>query len=124
MRSERGMSLIEMMIAVMIVGVLASMAGTGLAKNTVMAKRPEAYLGLSTISRMQDAFFTSRGYYASTLDELGYTMDHGIAPDSNTWIGRRYTFSITPLSSGQGYVATAVGNLDGDVFQDILFATR
>ena len=124
MRSERGFSVIELMVVVMIVAVLASMAGTGMAKTMIEAKRPEAYLGLSTISRMQDAHFTTKGYYASTLDELGFTMSSGTAPDGNTWIGMRYTFSITQLNGGQGYVATAVGNLDGDLFQDVLFVSR
>lgn len=124
MRAQRGFSVLELMVAVLIVGILSSMAGSGMAKQVTVAKRPEAYLGLATISRMQDAHYTTKGYYASTLDEMGFTMSSGHADADNTWIGRRYTFSVTPLNSAQGYVATAVGNIDGDEFQDILFATR
>ena len=124
MRTQRGFSLLELMVAVMIVGILASMGGSGMAKHVTYAKRPEAYLGLATISRMQNAYYTTKGYYASTLDELGYTMSSGGASGNNAWLGKRYTFSITPLNAAQGYVATAVGNIDGDEFQDILFASR
>jgi prepilin-type N-terminal cleavage/methylation domain-containing protein len=123
-RREHGFSAVELMVAVVVVGVLASMASAGLAKHVNYTKRPEAYVGLAAISRMEDAFYQSHGTYASTLDELGFTMDSGSAAGTNAWIGRRYTFSITPMNGGANYVATAVGNIDGDAFQDILFSSR
>ena len=123
-RSERGLSILELMVAVVIIGVLSSMATAGMSKHINFAKRPEAYVGLATIARMQDAYYDGRGYFASTLDELGFTMDGGSASGSNAWVGRRYTFSITPMNGTQNYVATAIGNIDGDEFQDILFAAR
>jgi len=124
MRGERGMSLLELMVVVVIVGVLSSMAGAGMSKHANFAKRPEAYVALATITRMQDAYYDGRGYYASTLEELGFTMDGGSADGNNAWIARRYTFSIIPMNSAQNYVATAIGNIDGDEFQDILFSAR
>lgn len=124
MRHERGFSVLELMVALVVIGVLSSVATPGLVRHVNFSKRPEAHVGLATISRMQDAYYQERGYYAPTLDELGFQMDQGSAVDANTWVGHRYAFSVTPLSGGQSYVATAVGDLDGDEFQDILFVSR
>jgi len=124
-RSERGFSLLEMMVAVGIVSVLASVAVPSLINNAAASKRVEAYQALGTISRMQDAFFQSRGYYASEFKELGFTMDNDQKKDyPNAWVGRRYTFALTTFFGGTNYAAVAVGNIDGDTFQDLLYVSR
>jgi len=115
---EQGFTLLQLMVALVIVGVLASVAVPGMAKRVNASKRVEAQVSLGTIARMQDAFFTSRGYYASTFRELGFRTDAGGSH------GRRYQFSLTALDSGRGYVATATANLDGDDFDDVLFVAR
>jgi len=124
MRNERGLSILELMVALVVVGVLAATATPGMVRHVNYSRRPEAYLGLATISRMQDAHYVMYGRYASTIDELGFQMDQGSLANANAWVGHRYTFSVTPLNSGRNYVATAVGDLDGDEFQDILFTQK
>lgn len=123
-RTERGFSLLELMVVVGIVSVLASVAVPSMIVNANQAKRKEAYLALGTIARMQDAFFQSRGYYASGIVELGFSMDGIKQRGFNSFVGRRYTYAITTFFGGTNYAAVAVGNIDGDSFQDLLFVSR
>ena len=123
-RSERGFSLLEMMVVVGIVSVLASVAIPSLIRNASASKRAEAYAALGTIARMQDGFFQDRGFYAATFSELGFMMDRGRAKGINAWVGRHYTFALTTFFGGTNYAAVAVGNIDGDTFQDLLYVSR
>lgn len=123
-RSQRGFSLIEMMVVVGIVSVLASVALPGLARNAAVSKRAEAYEMLGTIARMQDAHFQGKGYYAATFNELGLAMDTGKAKGVNAWVGKRYTYALTVILGGTNYAAVAIGNIDGDTFQDLLYVSR
>jgi prepilin-type N-terminal cleavage/methylation domain-containing protein len=123
-RSEKGFSVLELMVAAGVASVLASVAVPRLMKNATAAKRAEAYAALGTIARMEDAFFQSRGYYAATFDELGYMMSGGKAKGVNAWVGQRYTYALTTLNGGTNYAAVAVGNIDGDTFQDLLYVSR
>ena len=123
-KSQRGFSLIETMVAVGVVSVLASVALPSLMKNAAASKRVEAYEALGSIARMQDAFFQSRGYYAAAFDELGFMMDSGKAKGINAWVGKRYTYALTTFFGGTNYAAVAVGNIDADSFQDLLYVSR
>lgn len=118
---EAGFTSIEIMVALLISAVLAAVALPAYAKHMASTRRAEAYLGLGTIVRMQDQYYEQNGRYARTIDELGFQMDRGGLQGDNTWQGKTYRFSITPLDDdAQYYTATATGNLDGDVFDDIL----
>jgi type II secretory pathway pseudopilin PulG len=107
-----------------VVSVLASVAVPSMFRNAAASKRVEAYEALGNIARMQDAFFQSKGYYAATFDELGFMMDAGRAKGINAWVGKRYTYALTAFFGGTNYAAVAVGNIDGDTFQDLLYVSR
>ena len=104
--------------------ILASVAIPSLVRNAAASKRAEAYETLGTIARMQDGFFQTKGYYAATFDELGFMLDTGKVTAVNAWVGKRYTFALSSFFGGTNYAAIAVGNIDGDSFQDLLYISR
>ena len=117
MRNDKGFTLIELAAVLAVLAVLAAMGGSAMAKHVNYSKRTEALVALGTISRMQDAFYQERGRYAATLDDLGFGTDA-------QGQGRRYRFAVTALDGGNAYVTTAIANLDGDAFRDLLFVAR
>jgi len=114
-----------MVIVVAVIAILAVVAVPGLMRYEQEAMRAEANLGLGLISRMQHEHYYRFRRFAYTLDEVGFLMDRGQSLGPNLWQGRYYKFSliIPDMPDAQRYQGLAIGNLDGDAFQDVLFVS-
>jgi type IV pilus assembly protein PilA len=107
--SQRGFSLIELLIVVAIIGIIAAIAVPYLEQAKQASKSASAVSSMRTINSSEAAYHSSTGEYG-TLTQLGSA---NYIADSNLAGGRKsdYTFSVTPLTA-LNYEAVADPVLD------------
>ena len=71
-QSQRGVTLLELMVVVVIVGILASVAYPSYQSFTLRARRADAQQTLMDIAARQERFFGDNRNYATTFAQLGY----------------------------------------------------
>ena len=95
----RGFTLIELVVAIAIVGILAVIAYPAYQEQIRKGRRPEGQGALVELANVQQQFFSDNFTYTGTLSNLGYT--------SATTLGGHYTLSI-PVSGAAGFTVQAV----------------
>lgn len=90
MKSQKGITLIELMIVVVIVAILASIAVPSYSAYIVRGNRRAAQAAMMEIATRQHQFFAANRAYASAAD-LGYTLP--------TEVSANYAYSVT-LTAG------------------------
>lgn len=70
MSNERGFTLIELMIVVVIIGILSALAIPRFSLASTRAKEKEADGILKSVHSMQAAYFANNGGYAAALSQL------------------------------------------------------
>ena len=94
---ERGVTLIELMIAVAIVGILASIAYPSYAKYVLRSHRTAAKTALHDLASRQERFFTTNNAYGTTLAALGYPAGASVpVPDAAS---HYYDLSINAVTA-------------------------
>lgn len=101
-RRMNGFTLIELMIAVAVVGILLAVALPSFMDSIRKGRRSEAFAALSAIQQAQERWRSNRAAYTTTLADLGVTS-------AVSTPGGYYTLSIASASA-TGYVLTAVGS--------------
>jgi prepilin-type N-terminal cleavage/methylation domain-containing protein len=120
-----GFSLIEMMAVVAIVGILSAVALPELGIHVAKSKRVEAELALTDLDKLQRVHYHTHHRYASNIRELGFKLDRGEYLSDTVYKGKYYRYSTKLLDkNGQSYVGFAVGSIDFDEFEDVLFVRR
>lgn len=71
-RPQRGFTLVELMVTILIVGILAAVALPSYRQYIVRGERQKAATCLMDIHQRIGTFFQSRGSYPATLVELGF----------------------------------------------------
>jgi len=100
MRRERGFTLLELMIAVIIVGVLASIALPSYQNSIIKGNRASAQSFLMDIAQKEQQYLLDNRAYTATLSDLGLAI-----PDT---VSKFYTVTITPVAGPPpGFVVTA-----------------
>ncbi|MGK7891708.1 MAG: type IV pilin protein, partial [Leptolyngbyaceae cyanobacterium] len=69
-QSTQGLTLIELMIVIVIIGILAAIASGSFLGAVTKAKGAEARTNLGAILRAQQQHYMERGEFARNLDEL------------------------------------------------------
>ena len=110
----RGFTLIEVLIAVAIVGILAAIAIPSYSAYLTKTRRTDATVFLVEAAGEQVRFRSERNEYADDLEELGYESAVMTTPEGH------YTVSVDPDATGTNafeLVATPVpgGVQEGDV---------
>jgi type IV pilus assembly protein PilA len=124
-RTERGFTLIELMIVVAIIGILAALAIPNFIRFQLRSKTSEAKLNIASIRTAEDAYFAANGAY------FGAFLTPAIAPDASKhqWsgvpgvaqfaeLGWRpegdvyFVYAVNGLVNS--FAIAAIGNLDGD----------
>jgi len=103
----RGVTLIELLIAVAIMGILASVAYPSYVDFVLRSNRAEAQTELLRIANLQEQYYLDQRTYASDMTKLGLGAD----PFINLNTGGNYNFDATVPADGESFVltATAIG---------------
>ena len=70
--SQKGFTLIELIIFVGIIGILVSVWPTSYDRYAAKARQAEAELALSAIYRLKKSSYSEYSAYASSFDAIGY----------------------------------------------------
>jgi prepilin-type N-terminal cleavage/methylation domain-containing protein len=142
-RSRAGLTLIELMISVAIIGVLASIAIPAFQLYQQRSKRSEAYANLESIRKVQLAYRTEFGAYVTAAPSPGIAL----GPDKQNWAAEGdkrfpvdppgggfdqlgwkpdgatyfdYDTYAEPGQNGPMFTAAAYGDVDSDGFFSVL----
>lgn len=102
MQKQRGVTLLELLIVIAIVGVLASIANSGYRGYMVQSHRGSVTSTLLDLAQRQEKYFLENGAYTASLDDLGSAAD---AP-------AHYRLSVTTPSTGE-YTLSATATPEG-----------
>lgn len=104
MNKQSGFTLIELMIAVMVIAVLASIAIPSYQNYVLRTNRTEGQALLAEAAARQERFFTQNSRYATTIAELGFASANSqnalyqlaITANANPV---QFTMTATPINS-------------------------
>ena len=105
MHTMRGITLIELMIVVVIIGIMAVVAYPNYREFAARAKRNEAKAALLQIATNQERFYLQNNTYTCDMTRLGFSAAAGFVTDSRT-----YTVDVTACDANN-YTAQAVYNM-------------
>jgi len=106
MNKQSGFTLIELMIAVMVIGVLAAIAIPSYQQYVTRSNRTEGMALLQEAAARQERFLTQNNRYATTVAELGYTSVNGRPAGRSA--SNLYQLNIANSSSTVEYNMTVV----------------
>jgi type IV pilus assembly protein PilE len=92
MRGKEGVTLIEIMVVVAIVGMLAAIAIPAYDNYVTRSRRSDAFTALETVRAAQEMYRAEKGFYASDFVDAGVTV---LAGCSAAMGGSNYAISIT-----------------------------
>ncbi len=100
MKKLHGFTLIELMIAVAIVGILAAVAYPSYQQFVINAGRAEAMAAVLDAANKQEQFFSDNRAYTATITNLGIsgTSESGLYTLSATVDGQSFVITATPAS--------------------------
>jgi len=106
MKLQKGFTLIELMIVVVIVGILASVAIPAYSNYVIRGKIPDATSNLATKRVQMEQFFQDSRTYLS-----GAACPASVAPDTTS--GKYFTFSCVATATTYTVTATGTGSMLG-----------
>jgi len=105
----RGVTLLEVLVVLLVVGILAALALPAYRQHLVRVHRSEATMLLYEIAAAEERFFLRHGNYTGELSSAA-PLGLGL---SVTKASTRYAFSVALASDAQTYIATATPTSDG-----------
>jgi type IV pilus assembly protein PilE len=102
MHHMRGITLMELMIVVVIIGFLATIAYPSYREFTARAKRNEAKAALLRIATNQERFYLQNNAFTCDMTQLGFPVAAGFITDSQS-----YSVTVTACNAAN---FTAVAN--------------
>lgn len=104
-----GFTLIELMIAVVVVGIISAIAFPNYQKFVMKGRRVDARIALMDLAARQERYFASYNKYSLVGTELGYAGNFPMATGSGST--SYYTTTVTQATTGDYTLkATPTGN--------------
>lgn len=111
-RRTRGITLIELMIVIVIVGILASIAVPSYRNYMLRSQRTDAMAALLRIAAAQEKFYLQNNTYTTSLGSTGLNL-----PSSSSEHGW-YTLSVSGANLTSAYTATATAPASSPQYKD------
>lgn len=105
--SQRGFSLLEMLVVVMIIGILAAVAYPSYQNYIIRSARTEGFALLNDAAARQERFFAQNNSYVTDQDEIG---DLGMPNTSGTTVMSTtglYSLGVSEVEDDGGFTLTA-----------------
>jgi len=99
--SEKGFTLVEVLIAVAIVGILGAIAYPSYVSFVLTSDRTEGQRELLRLANLQEQVFIDRRSYTADMTQLGMNADPFITEST------KYSIDAVTANSGATYVLTA-----------------
>lgn len=100
-RRQQGVTLIEMMIVVLVLGILTTIAYPNYRDYAARAQRSEAKAALLQVATNQERFYLNNNTYTTDMTQLGFNSSPFTTDTGN------YVVRIRPGANESGYVAEA-----------------
>ncbi|NMA14813.1 MAG: type II secretion system major pseudopilin GspG [Clostridia bacterium] len=113
MKSDKGFTLIELMVVVIILGILAAVAIPRFTGRTEKAKENAAYADLKAISNALELYY---------FDEDAYPNDNGSGELPEVLVNEGYLQSIPEDPWGESYKYTRIENEGDDNYPYALYS--
>jgi len=104
----RGITLLELMIVVVIIGILTAIAYPNYREYVTRAKRTEAKAALLQIATNQERFYLQNNTYTTNMTNLGFPVAGAFLSDSDSYIIN------VGAADANDFTATATFQLGGD----------
>ena len=118
--NEKGFSLVELLLVVVIIGVIAAIAVPALRKGVRAAENGAVYATLRTIASTQVNFYSSNNRFGR-LHEINNSIARGggVLVGPNQLERNQFTFDMIPVTPTdaelrEGFTITATRNVTGD----------
>jgi type IV pilus assembly protein PilA len=118
-RDEKGFSLIELLIVVVVIGIIAAVAVPAFRKALTVAENGNVYSTMRTIASSQVNYYSQNSRFAR-LNEINNAHSGALGTTSGTNLNRgKFVLSMVPANPTvaelrQGYTINAIRNLSGE----------
>ena len=99
---QRGITLIELLIALVVVAILAAVAYPNYQEFVARSKRNEAREALLRIATNQERFYLNNNQFSDDMTDLGFPVSNNFTTETGT-----YRISLAVPAGAQTYTATA-----------------
>jgi type IV pilus assembly protein PilE len=115
-RKMRGISLIELLIVIVIIGIMAAIAYPNYRQFAARAKRTEAKAALLQIAQNQERFYLQNNTYTTDMTRLGFPVGAGFITDSDS-----YSVTVTAADANDFSAAATYQRVDAEAGKCLTF---